>query len=1047
TILSVTHGVICGSGTATLQATASAGTISWYSASTGGTLLGTGTSYIITPSISSTTSYWVESTDAGCSTLTRSEVIATVYALPTITLGTNPSVCIATSSANLTYSATTGGANQYSLSFDAPAITAGFSNVAFSTLTASPIAIIVPGVAPAGTYNANLTVKNSSTGCISINYPITVTINANTAITGQPFAPSTVCESAGVATISVTATGIDLTYQWYVDGTTALTEAAPYSNVTSSTLTITNPAFSLNGKQYTVKVTGTCGPLVTSNAVGLTVDPTSVGGSVGGSATVCTGTNSTTLTLSGYTGTITKWQSSTDNWVTPVDIANTTVTQTATNITATTKYRAVVTSGSCTSANSAEATVTVDPASTGGTASAALSQVCYNSSTILSLVGSTGTIQWEQSADGSTGWAPVTGGSGGTTASYTTPNLIVNTWYRAQVSSGLCSSAVSNTVAVTIDSVLPVFSGCPANMTVNVDPGLCTKVVDWLIPTATDNCGTPTVNVVANEAITTPSPGTHRATIAVGTSTITYTATDSNNNQQTCSFTITVSDNIAPTINCPVGSTVFCAANAPVYASYTEFTNAGGTAGDNCSLATGTFTQLPDNLNGSILTRTYQISDVAGNSTTCTQVFTISQPSVTISSLGFNNTCPGGALTIDATVSGTVHYQWELSTNSGSSWSVIGTDNATFTGTLANLGDQYRVQVSETIDFTQASCNSVSNVLTFIDVTKPVYTGFAPADQIVCTVNGATSIAVSGIRIDDVDVLDNCTAFASLTISYSMTGATAGAGTNLTEGSLFNVGVTNVVYTVTDLSGNSETHPFSITVNQSPDPITISHSIVSGGGTGILPNQCGVYNYSVDGGTPVGGFNYDWKVFAGSGTGGTQVVSGFILAPLNAATVQITWTGDLAPGTYTIEATKTDASSSCVTKGTLVISLQNSFDLQVANPGHNCKGEVAPSTTVIISWTVNELCGTSTWGFTYYLFAQDINTLPVDYLTVNDGAGSFSGIAAATKVFDTNAVNGYPYTQTVYTLFIVNASDMNSTNDYHKFYLTALPNTSEISHP
>lgn len=57
-ITSTTPGSTCGTGSVTLGATASAGTLYWWSAETGGTLLGTGNTFS-TPSISSTTTYYV----------------------------------------------------------------------------------------------------------------------------------------------------------------------------------------------------------------------------------------------------------------------------------------------------------------------------------------------------------------------------------------------------------------------------------------------------------------------------------------------------------------------------------------------------------------------------------------------------------------------------------------------------------------------------------------------------------------------------------------------------------------------------------------------------------------------------------------------------------------------------------------------------------------------------------------------------------------------------------------------------------------------------
>ncbi|MCX6225417.1 MAG: hypothetical protein NTV01_11830, partial [Bacteroidia bacterium] len=192
TILSVSHGVICGSGTVTIHATASSGTVNWYAAQTGGTALASGNDFT-TPNLSITTSYWVDATNNGCTTPSRSEVKATVFPVPTITLGTNPSVCIGAGTASLAYSAITGGANQYSLDFDGTAEAAGFTDLVFTTLPASPILIAIPGGATARTYNANLTIKNNANSCSSNTYPISVTIHAATAISSQSTGAQTRC--------------------------------------------------------------------------------------------------------------------------------------------------------------------------------------------------------------------------------------------------------------------------------------------------------------------------------------------------------------------------------------------------------------------------------------------------------------------------------------------------------------------------------------------------------------------------------------------------------------------------------------------------------------------------------------------------------------------------------------------------------------------------------------------------------------------------------------------------------------------------------------
>ena len=87
-------------------------------------------------------------------------------------------------------------------------------------------------------------------------------------------------------------------------------------------------------------------PAVSSNTITTTVSAY-IGGTLASSTSVCSAITSTTLSLSGYTGSIVKWQSSTDNWATSSDISLTTATLLATGLPATTKFRVVVQSAGC----------------------------------------------------------------------------------------------------------------------------------------------------------------------------------------------------------------------------------------------------------------------------------------------------------------------------------------------------------------------------------------------------------------------------------------------------------------------------------------------------------------------------------------------------------------------------------------------------------------------------------------------------------------------------------------------------------------------------
>ena len=96
-ISTITNGSVCGSGSVTLNVTGTVGATEfrWYSAQTGGTLLAsTPTGTWNTPSISTSTPYWVTAFDGSCETLVRSKINAIVKPLPTLSFATsNTEVC------------------------------------------------------------------------------------------------------------------------------------------------------------------------------------------------------------------------------------------------------------------------------------------------------------------------------------------------------------------------------------------------------------------------------------------------------------------------------------------------------------------------------------------------------------------------------------------------------------------------------------------------------------------------------------------------------------------------------------------------------------------------------------------------------------------------------------------------------------------------------------------------------------------------------------------------------------------------------------------
>ena len=141
-------------------------------------------------------------------------------------------------------------------------------------------------------------------------------------------------------------------------GSTLLTNSSfTYTFTTQANLS-TPGTYTINA---TVNIPGDINPVNNSfSNYSVTNNANSIGGSISGSTTACAGTNSGTLTLSGYTGNILRWEYSNDNGNTWYYISNTGTTQNYSNLKITTQYRAVVQSPTCGIVFSSVATITIN---------------------------------------------------------------------------------------------------------------------------------------------------------------------------------------------------------------------------------------------------------------------------------------------------------------------------------------------------------------------------------------------------------------------------------------------------------------------------------------------------------------------------------------------------------------------------------------------------------------------------------------------------------------------------------------------------------------
>jgi len=158
----------------------------------------------------------------------------------------------------------------------------------------------------------------------------------------------------------------------------------------------------------------------------------------------------------------------------------------------------------------------------------------------------------------------------------------------------------------------PEITNCPMNITTTNDPGVCGATVSWTEPTASDNCPGVTLSRSAG-----PAPG---SVFSLGSTTVTYVATDASGRTANCSFTVTVSDNEAPVVSCNT-VTAYLDASGIVTVDSASLLES---LSENCGEATvlfGNRTFDCDSLGMREIVIT--ASDTNGNSSGCTSMVTV----------------------------------------------------------------------------------------------------------------------------------------------------------------------------------------------------------------------------------------------------------------------------------------------------------------------------------------------------------------------------------------------------------------------------------------
>jgi gliding motility-associated-like protein len=288
---------------------------------------------------------------------------------------------------------------------------------------------------------------------------VTLTFETDNCVPGGHFAYSyvalrNVCAGLQISGFTVACTNSILTYS--IPGLTGANyqwKVPPdWSIVSGTDSSVLQVRVGTQAGSVIAEETNSCADL--KDTLDVTTTLPTIAGAVSSDVEVCTGTNSSVLTLSGNRGGVIDWVQSTNNGASYTIVDDQTPVLTAQDLSATTIYRALVqNANSCDVDTSSGARVLVDPKSVGGRLTPSSLQFCLgqNKDALLVLSGSVGDpVNWQSSPDAVvwSGFAPVY-----TEKQYSLIGLTDPTEYRVIVQSGVCPADTSTIADVQVIKV------------------------------------------------------------------------------------------------------------------------------------------------------------------------------------------------------------------------------------------------------------------------------------------------------------------------------------------------------------------------------------------------------------------------------------------------------------------------------------------------------------------------------------------------------------------------------------------------------------------
>lgn len=735
-VLNATTENICSGSTATFTVTnARTGvTYTWYDAATGGSVVGTGSTFT-TPALTATTTYYVQTSRTSNSCPNPNRVAATANVSPapvTPTLTQNAVTACAGDAVTLSVTnAGTGTVQWYDAATGGNLLFTGASYQVTPLTTTSYYAQIT---------NGSCTSATRAQATVTINArPLQPTVAANNL---------TVC-AGSPATINIQSPETGVTYNYYL--------AATGGAAVGSGVSFTTPAITQNTIYY-IEAAGSSGCINNNGRTQVTITVTSQQPAPTLSATqtqVCSGGSATISVTNPVSGITYNWYDA----ATAGNLVFTGTSYTVTNVTANASYFVeAATSAGCTSSSRTETDITVIPVppSPQVQASAGGLSVCTGSSASLSIVNpdANDVYRWYDAATGGT--LLYTG------VQFNTPPLTAQTTYYVEAATaGNCNPSARTAVTVNVNSLpatpvlvnnnVSVCAGSSATLQISSPDGSTTY--QWYdSPTMTNLLFTGTTYMTP--AVT--------GTTYYYVSAVNASGCSSNNTAQAMvsiqpAPTAPALSNTDTVTTCSGTQATLSIANPQAGYTYNWYTSATGGS----SVYTGTDYQTPS-LTGSI---TYYVdaTNLTGcTSTTRTPVY-INVPPVPAAPQINTSTaavCPGSSATLTATsADGSAIIQWYDAATGGN---LVYTGNVFNTPALSASTTYYAQAVSS------SGCTPSSRTPITVSISQPLD---APVVTVASTsvnsvvfawnaVNGATGYQVS---------FDNGVTFSSTTTALADT--------------------------------------------------------------------------------------------------------------------------------------------------------------------------------------------------------------------------------------------------------------------------------------